>query len=67
MIKTVNVIFFTLGIDSEGHAANFVETEQIVHYGGSKASFVQASWTLGGGQPARLFARAETSLFAPPS
>ncbi|OXB83263.1 UNVERIFIED_CONTAM: hypothetical protein H355_002015 [Colinus virginianus] len=30
-----------LGIDSEGHAANFVETEQIVHYKGSKASFVQ--------------------------
>ncbi|OXB65956.1 hypothetical protein ASZ78_002704 [Callipepla squamata] len=29
------------GIDSEGHAANFVETEQIVHYKGSKASFVQ--------------------------
>ncbi|XP_037592702.1 phosphatidylinositol-3-phosphatase SAC1 [Cebus imitator] len=28
-------------IDSEGHAANFVETEQIVHYNGSKASFVQ--------------------------
>ncbi|GAB5567988.1 phosphatidylinositide phosphatase SAC2 isoform X2 [Prionailurus iriomotensis] len=29
------------GIDSEGHAANFVETEQIVHYNGSRASFVQ--------------------------
>lgn len=38
-----NLIFFNLGIDSEGHAANFVETEQIVHYNGSKASFVQAS------------------------
>lgn len=37
------VIFFNSGIDSEGHAANFVETEQIVHYNGSKASFVQAS------------------------
>lgn len=35
--------FFNLGIDSEGHAANFVETEQIVHYNGSRASFVQAS------------------------
>lgn len=33
--------FFYIGIDSEGHAANFVETEQIVHYKGSKASFVQ--------------------------
>lgn len=30
------------GIDSEGHAANFVETEQIVLYEGAKASFVQA-------------------------
>uniref|UniRef100_A0A8C7CKN6 SAC1 like phosphatidylinositide phosphatase b n=1 Tax=Oncorhynchus kisutch TaxID=8019 RepID=A0A8C7CKN6_ONCKI len=28
-------------IDSEGHAANFVETEQIVQYSGGKASFVQ--------------------------
>lgn len=33
--------FSYIGIDSEGHAANFVETEQIVHYKGSKASFVQ--------------------------
>lgn len=32
------------GIDSEGHAANFVETEQIVHYKGSKASFVQVKY-----------------------
>lgn len=31
------------GIDSEGHAANFVETEQIVQCGGAKASFVQVS------------------------
>lgn len=31
------------GIDSEGHAANFVETEQIVQYNGGKASFVQVS------------------------
>uniref|UniRef100_A0A8B9K331 SAC1 like phosphatidylinositide phosphatase a n=1 Tax=Astyanax mexicanus TaxID=7994 RepID=A0A8B9K331_ASTMX len=30
-----------LGIDSEGHAANFVETEQIVQYNNSRASFVQ--------------------------
>ncbi|CAB1320403.1 unnamed protein product [Coregonus sp. 'balchen'] len=28
-------------IDSEGHAANFVETEQIVLYNGGRASFVQ--------------------------
>lgn len=30
------------GIDSEGHAANFVETEQIVLYEGAMSSFVQA-------------------------
>ncbi|XP_005383527.1 PREDICTED: phosphatidylinositide phosphatase SAC1 [Chinchilla lanigera] len=35
------VRYYVRGIDSEGHAANFVETEQIVHYGGSRASFVQ--------------------------
>nr|XP_006012769.2 PREDICTED: phosphatidylinositide phosphatase SAC1 [Latimeria chalumnae] len=35
------VRYYVRGIDSEGHAANFVETEQIVHYSGSKASFVQ--------------------------
>ena len=36
------LVVFT-GIDSEGHAANFVETEQIVLYEGAKASFVQVS------------------------
>ncbi|KAG8139351.1 putative Phosphatidylinositide phosphatase SAC1-like protein [Naja naja] len=35
------VRYYVRGIDSEGHAANFVETEQIVHYNGNKASFVQ--------------------------
>ncbi|KAG3293004.1 SACM1L-containing, partial [Ictidomys tridecemlineatus] len=35
------VDYYVRGIDSEGHAANFVETEQIVHYNGCKASFVQ--------------------------
>lgn len=34
-------MFVLTGIDSEGHAANFVETEQIVLYEGAKASFVQ--------------------------
>lgn len=43
-----------LGIDSEGHAANFVETEQIVHYNGNRASFVQASACVGG-RPVGLF------------
>ncbi|KAB1263822.1 Phosphatidylinositide phosphatase SAC1, partial [Camelus dromedarius] len=37
------VRYYVRGIDSEGHAANFVETEQIVHYNGSRASFVQAN------------------------
>uniref|UniRef100_A0A3P8WCK0 SAC1 like phosphatidylinositide phosphatase n=1 Tax=Cynoglossus semilaevis TaxID=244447 RepID=A0A3P8WCK0_CYNSE len=35
------VRYYVRGIDSEGHAANFVETEQIVLYEESKASFVQ--------------------------
>ncbi|GCC29567.1 hypothetical protein chiPu_0008009 [Chiloscyllium punctatum] len=35
------VRYYVRGIDSEGHAANFVETEQIVQYNGYKASFVQ--------------------------
>ncbi|XP_053570444.1 phosphatidylinositol-3-phosphatase SAC1 [Bombina bombina] len=35
------VRYYVRGIDSEGHAANFVETEQIIHYNGNKASFVQ--------------------------
>ncbi|CAN9514488.1 unnamed protein product [Ophioblennius macclurei] len=35
------VRYYVRGIDSEGHAANYVETEQIVQFGGAKASFVQ--------------------------
>uniref|UniRef100_A0A8C4XBY5 Phosphatidylinositol-3-phosphatase SAC1 n=1 Tax=Erpetoichthys calabaricus TaxID=27687 RepID=A0A8C4XBY5_ERPCA len=35
------VRYYVRGIDSEGHAANYVETEQIVQYSGGKASFVQ--------------------------
>ncbi|XP_061571188.1 phosphatidylinositol-3-phosphatase SAC1-B isoform X2 [Cololabis saira] len=35
------VRYYVRGIDVEGHAANFVETEQIVQYNGAKASFVQ--------------------------
>ncbi|XP_061764279.1 phosphatidylinositol-3-phosphatase SAC1-A isoform X3 [Nerophis ophidion] len=37
------VRYYVRGIDSEGHAANFVETEQIVLYEGAKASFVQVN------------------------
>ena len=29
------------GLDSDGHAANFVETEQIIEYDYTKCSFVQ--------------------------
>lgn len=36
-------MFLSEGIDSEGHAANYVETEQIVQYNNAKASFVQVS------------------------
>ncbi|XP_016426862.1 phosphatidylinositide phosphatase SAC1-B-like [Sinocyclocheilus rhinocerous] len=35
------VRYYVRGIDSEGHAANFVETEQIVQYNNAQASFVQ--------------------------
>ncbi|XP_030644635.1 phosphatidylinositol-3-phosphatase SAC1-A [Chanos chanos] len=35
------VRYYVRGIDSEGHAANFVETEQIVQYSNARASFVQ--------------------------
>ncbi|KAM7382348.1 hypothetical protein PAMP_002081 [Pampus punctatissimus] len=34
-------VLLSEGIDSEGHAANYVETEQIVQYNSAKASFVQ--------------------------
>uniref|UniRef100_A0A665T1U7 SAC1 like phosphatidylinositide phosphatase b n=1 Tax=Echeneis naucrates TaxID=173247 RepID=A0A665T1U7_ECHNA len=35
------VRYYVRGIDSEGHAANYVETEQIVQFNSAKASFVQ--------------------------
>ncbi|XP_058503205.1 phosphatidylinositol-3-phosphatase SAC1-B [Solea solea] len=35
------VRYYVRGIDSEGHAANYVETEQIVQHNSAKASFVQ--------------------------
>ncbi|XP_045900733.1 phosphatidylinositol-3-phosphatase SAC1-B [Micropterus dolomieu] len=35
------VRYYVRGIDSEGHAANYVETEQIMQYNSAKASFVQ--------------------------
>lgn len=34
---------FTRGIDVQGNVANFVETEQIVEFGGDRNSFVQVS------------------------
>lgn len=33
--------YYMRGVDSEGHAANFVETEQIVEYDNTRSSFVQ--------------------------
>lgn len=33
--------YYIRGLDLEGHAANFVETEQIVEYDGDRGSFVQ--------------------------
>lgn len=43
VVIAADIIIFpcTPGIDSEGHAANFVETEQIVQYNNARASFVQ--------------------------
>ncbi|XP_034552959.1 phosphatidylinositide phosphatase SAC1-B [Notolabrus celidotus] len=35
------VRYYIRGIDTEGHAANYVETEQIVQFNSAKASFVQ--------------------------
>ena len=37
--------YYVRGLDSEGHAANFVETEQIVEYDGYRSSFVQVGIT----------------------
>lgn len=39
--ERVGTRLFVRGGDSEGHVANFVETEQLVEVGGSTASFVQ--------------------------
>ena len=36
-----NVRFFARGADTKGHVANFVETEQLVEYADTVASFVQ--------------------------
>ena len=38
--------YYMRGLDQEGHAANFVETEQIVEIEGYKSSFVQVRWSL---------------------
>lgn len=35
--------YYMRGIDTEGHVANFVETEQIIEFSGIKCSFVQVS------------------------
>ena len=43
------VRYYMRGLDSEGHVANFVETEQIIEYDGKTTSIVQVSWACGGG------------------
>ena len=37
--------YFVRGLDTDGNAANFVETEQMVWYQGQVASYVQVSHT----------------------
>ena len=37
--------YYVRGLDSEGHAANFVETEQIVEYNNFRSSFIQVGGT----------------------
>ena len=38
--------YFVRGLDTDGNAANFVETEQMVWYNGQVASYVQVNPTL---------------------
>lgn len=47
MAGPFKTFFLSAGIDSEGHPANYVETEQIVQYNSAKASFVQVSRSIG--------------------
>ena len=35
------VRYYMRGVDTEGHVANYVETEQILEHEGNRASFVQ--------------------------
>ena len=44
LLITQGTRFFMRGIDTEGHVANFVETEQIAIHGTMKASFVQVQY-----------------------
>lgn len=37
------VRFYRRGLDAEGNAANFVETEQILQYKDSRCAFVQVT------------------------
>ena len=40
---SVGTRYFIRGLDSEGNAANYVETEQIAQFESGACSFVQAS------------------------
>lgn len=37
------VRYFMRGLNSDGHAANYVETEQLIECDGARSSFVQVS------------------------
>lgn len=41
LLAIPGVRYFMRGVDSSGHVANYVETEQIVFYRNYKSSFVQ--------------------------
>lgn len=38
--------YYRRGVDGEGHAANFVETEQIIEIDGGHSSFVQVGLSI---------------------
>lgn len=42
-VYSVGTRYFIRGLDSEGNAANYVETEQITQFESGACSFVQAS------------------------
>ena len=43
LVNLTGVRYYVRGVDEEGRVANFVETEQLVLYGGMVGSFIQVS------------------------